>query len=1032
MRTSYIARFQFKICANGCRHYIFRLLLLLFGLCLGLSCPSRAYASHPGDAYVFSAQSPVAPDGTSQQSGPSISGNVALWSESDSSLRKTRLFFKDLSKGPGEPGHALISSEYCGTTAEINQAGNRVVWSEMIGAQMHVYYKDVDFSGSFSGCTGTVDECATALSPVDYWQENPSISQDGSKVVWESGRGHGSQIHMYDFITGIEQELYGMPGGDQEYPSADDEWVVWKDNRDYNDFVFPLNQHIYASRIGSPDSTVSIADNGGSAHAMVGSAKIGRNLNNEPVVVYVKSDTGYKPSFAIRLHNLADGSDIQLAQSKGRLDAPSINGDKVVWLDCTENSRCDVMLHDLSTDVTQTVSQDPGLGANKPAVSHRSGYIAWRSTQSGLATIYYNRIGDKAQALVERYKPELHFNHDYTRSDRNDFEPRTVALMVDDAEKLVTTGGDIFFPSFQALVDNPGQDNYLDLSGSPANSFDNYIDNYLAQIQEQSSKYDITAYARVVSKAEDSDKTVIQYWLNYYYNNWYNNHEGDWEMVEVILGENLEPEAAAYSQHGAAFKKNWDEAGFQKSGTHPKVFVAEGSHANYFFEGSILHFIDAATPWGLRDKTGSESWTMPAVDMSGLSGGWADYAGRWGEAEKWWWPPLVAEAGPRGPVFQGDSWDRPLTWANASNQEGYGNDIILSTHSPAQVHLYDNQGNHVGKNASGGFDMQIPGSEYFERTEGNSRNIVVHNAGVLANYTVKIEGIGTGTMDLELQAPDFDDNLIYKARYQAVPMSPSTKAELSITPAKDFNLKVDSGGDGSFEELRPPDTAETMAADFTQPAATTDLSVAGVTSGSAILNWTAPGDNGSQGTAFRYDLRYSNQPITADNWQYATTASSLPDPQSAGSEEMATVTGLDAGTTYYFAMKAKDDSWQESPLSNVVTATTQLPRLTWSKLHVYWASWSDYQNRDLSVDYRLINAGTGLAPVSTVQASLATPDTVHTVTFLPLLLGDINPGASRVVTLKYYVPTNMGKFTTTTYATCNDDASRIYWYPGPK
>ena len=149
----------------------------------------------------------------------------------------------------------------------------------------------------------------------------------------------------------------------------------------------------------------------------------------------------YLPTFSIWLHNLADGSDIQLAQSNGRLDGPSINGDKVVWLDCSENLRCDVILHDLSTDVTQTVSQEPGLGAMRPTVSNSSGYIVWRTTQSSPATIYYNRIGDRAQALAEKYAPELHFRYDIDREDRNDFEPRPAGLMVDAAEKLVLTDG---------------------------------------------------------------------------------------------------------------------------------------------------------------------------------------------------------------------------------------------------------------------------------------------------------------------------------------------------------------------------------------------------------------------------------------------------------------------------------------------------------------------------------------------------------------------------------------------------------------
>jgi len=111
--------------------------------------------------------------------------------------------------------------------------------------------------------------------------------------------------------------------------------------------------------------------------------------------------------------------------------------------------------------------------------------------------------------------------------------------------------------------------------------------------------------------------------------------------------------------------------------------------------------------------------------------------------------------------------------------------------------------------------------------------------------------------------------------------------------------------------------------------------------------------------------------------------------------------------------------------------TTTIPSLNWTKLRVYWASWADYQNRQLSIDYRMGNAGTGIAIASTVQASLCTPSTVFTVTALPLLVGDIQPGTNRTVTLKYFVPTNVGSFMTTTYATCSDDVGRTYWFPGP-
>jgi hypothetical protein len=51
---------------------------------------------------------------------------------------------------------------------------------------------------------------------------------------------------------------------------------------------------------------------------------------------------------------------------------------------------------------------------------------------------------------------------------------------------------------------------------------------------------------------------------------------------------------------------------------------------------------------------------------------------------------------------------------------------------------------------------------------------------------------------------------------------------------------------------------------------------------------------------------------------------------------------------------------------------------------IYWASWADYQNRQLSIDYSLGNNGTGMALQPTIQTSICTPDTVYTVTPLPL------------------------------------------------
>lgn len=201
--------------------------------------------------------------------------------------------------------------------------------------------------------------------------------------------------------------------------------------------------------------------------------------------------------------------------------------------------------------------------------------------------------------------------------------------------------------------------------------------------------------------------------------------------------------------------------------------------------------------------------------------------------------------------------------------------------------------------------------------------------------------------------------------------------------------------------------------------------------GSSPNSFTAPGDDGNAGTAQYYDIRYSGSPITEDNWKEAMPFVDIPTPQTAGTRVTATASGLNAGTTYHFAFKARDETLQSSGLSNIAAGTTTIPNLTWSKQRVYWASWADYQNRQLSIDYRMGNLGTGSAISTAIQASICNPVTVHVVTQLPLAVGDINPGSNRTVTLKYFVPTTVGSFTTTTYATCSDDIGSTYWFPVP-
>ncbi|MHC5078000.1 MAG: hypothetical protein ACYTHN_03210, partial [Planctomycetota bacterium] len=127
---------------------------------------------------------------------------------------------------------------------------------------------------------------------------------------------------------------------------------------------------------------------------------------------------------------------------------------------------------------------------------------------------------------------------------------------------------------------------------------------------------------------------------------------------------------------------------------------------------------------------------------------------------------------------------------------------------------------------------------------------------------------------------------------------------------------------GCSEEDRPP-------VDSTPPAAITDLvAVTGVSPGSVRLDWTAPGDNGMEGTAAGYVLVYSTillTPVTFDaGTQYTQNWTPLP----AGSAEIRILFGLNPGDHLYFAIKTFDAVGNLSAMSNVADTLVAVPDTT--------------------------------------------------------------------------------------------------------
>src|SRR5262245_17160420 len=114
-----------------------------------------------------------------------------------------------------------------------------------------------------------------------------------------------------------------------------------------------------------------------------------------------------------------------------------------------------------------------------------------------------------------------------------------------------------------------------------------------------------------------------------------------------------------------------------------------------------------------------------------------------------------------------------------------------------------------------------------------------------------------------------------------------------------------------------------MEQDEVPPAPVSDLAAGTVGAHKVALGWTATGDDGVIGTAWAYDLPYATTPIDQSNFDQATAVTGVSKPAPAGTAESFQVTGLKPQTDYFFALRARDNVGNVSPVSNVVAVRTR-------------------------------------------------------------------------------------------------------------
>ena len=132
-----------------------------------------------------------------------------------------------------------------------------------------------------------------------------------------------------------------------------------------------------------------------------------------------------------------------------------------------------------------------------------------------------------------------------------------------------------------------------------------------------------TTYAHVVTDPRIPGKLALQYWFFYVFNDFNNKHEGDWEMIQLDFDAATRAarrsarsrSLVGYSQHEGAESAHWGDSKLEiVDGTHPVVYPALGSHANYYTSALYLGR-SAAQGVGCDDTTGPSRELRPKVAL---------------------------------------------------------------------------------------------------------------------------------------------------------------------------------------------------------------------------------------------------------------------------------------------------------------------------------------------------------------------------------------------------------------------------------
>jgi hypothetical protein len=281
--------------------------------------------------------------------------------------------------------------------------------------------------------------------------------------------------------------------------------------------------------------------------------------------------------------------------------------------------------------------------------------------------------------LIERYAPVLELSTDtYGCDGAAPFVPVNVNVLLPNDEVVLRGPWDRtnvvkIAPAAPDLTSSR-VDYHLDFPGDPLNPGCTYVD-WQKRLDAKSKP---AVYGHITTDPAYPGMLALQYWFFYVFNDFNNKHEGDWEMIQLDFDAataeaalTTQPTQIGYSQHEGGERAAWTDAKVRKvDGTHPVVYPAAGSHAN-FYSSALFLGRSAAQGVGCDDTRGPHQQVRPPVVVVPEKPStylreypWLAFTGRWGELQ-----PAFYN-GPTGPNTK-LQWTEPITWAQSWHPQAF-------------------------------------------------------------------------------------------------------------------------------------------------------------------------------------------------------------------------------------------------------------------------------------------------------------------------------------------------------------------------